>query len=551
MSEEWYKNLKDFVVTGKKEEEEVRTRSTGEFARDIGRAVGQGVSFGFGDEAEAFARALYAKFLDGDDFNTAYNETVKEIRDDIKEFREDEPVLAYGSEIAGAIPSSIGAGAKLAQLGVKGLKNPVIQGAVYGAGAGEGNPVERVPDALLGGAVSGAVSKILPPITDKAKELIKQNVPLTFGQAVGGGVRKTEEALKSIPLVGDPIVEAEIRAVKGFNKAVFNKVLEPLKKYGVDVNKELKGTLSGNQLYKKTSDIIEAGYNKLVPKLKFPTLSDLQPIYDDVILKQAEFMPKTVNNSFLRDMDEIVYANFGADGILTGEGFKRIQSGLRRKIRDISKSASEVDRGYARSYSDVLEALNNTLIKFNPKNAQQLNDLDFSFKMLNLTGKAVERGTKKEGTFTASNLLDAVKAGDPSLRKTDLRKGEALFQDLGNLGTALNVTLPDSGTATRFGVSSLFTTGGLGGGAMYQGADPLATSLLTGGLLGGYSRLGVPAVRGAYEKGIPAVRNVISGATANTDLIGNAEASDNNMLSIGVDNPKFVTMPDGRVVQRY
>ena len=171
--------------------------------------------------------------------------------------------------------------------------------------------------------------------------------------------------------------------------------------------------------------------------------------------------------------------------------------------------------------------------------------------MLNLTGKAVERGTKKEGTFTASNLLDAVKAGDPSLRKTDLRKGEALFQDLGNLGTALNVTLPDSGPATRFGVSSLFTTGGLGGGAMYQGADPLATSLLTGGLLGGYSRLGVPAVRGAYEKGIPAVRNVISGATANTDLIGNAEASDNNMLSIGVDNPKFVTMPDGRVVQRY
>ena len=51
--------------------------------------------------------------------------------------------------------------------------------------------------------------------------------------------------------------------------------------------------------------------------------------------------------------------------------------------------------------------------------------------------------------------------------------------------------------------------------------------------------------------GVPAIRNVISGATANTDLIGNAEASDNNMLSIGVDNPKFVTMPDGRVVQRY
>ena len=152
------------------------------------------------------------------------------------------------------------------------------------------------------------------------------------------------DRLKSIPLVGDPIVEAEIRAVRGFDKAVFNKVLEPLKKYGVDVDKELKGSLSGNQLYKKTSDIIEKGYDKLVPKLKFPNVSDLQPIYDDVILKQAEFMPKTVNNSFLRDMDEIVYANFGADGVLTGKGFKKIQSGLRRKIKGIARSASEVER---------------------------------------------------------------------------------------------------------------------------------------------------------------------------------------------------------------
>ena len=189
----WYDDLDDAVtVSGTKATK--RSRTTGEFARDIGRAVGQGVSFGFGDEAEAFARALYAKFIDGDDFNTAYNETVKEIRDDIKEFREDEPVLAYGSEIAGAIPSSIGAGAKLAQLGIKGLKNPVIQGAVYGAGAGEGNPVERVPDALLGGAVSGAVSKALPPITEGAKKLIKAGTPVTVGQAVGGGIRKVEQA---------------------------------------------------------------------------------------------------------------------------------------------------------------------------------------------------------------------------------------------------------------------------------------------------------------------------------------------------------------------
>ena len=543
----WYDDLDDAVtVSGTKATK--RSRTTGEFARDIGRAVGQGVSFGFGDEAEAFARALYAKFLDGDDFNTAYNETVKEIRDDIKEFREDEPVLAYGSEIAGAIPSSIGAGAKLAQLGIKGLKNPVIQGAVYGAGAGEGNPVERVPDALLGGAVSGAVSKALPPITEGAKKLIKAGTPVTVGQAVGGGIRKVEQALKSIPFLGDPIVEAEIRATQGFNKSAFAKVLEPLKKYGVNPNKELKGKETGNQLYSTAESIISKNYDKLVPKLKFPNQSDLQPIYDDIILKQAEFMPKNVNNAFLRDMDEIVYKNFGADGVLTGQGFKNIQSGLRRKIRNFANDPSEITRGYGRAYSEVLDGLTDTLKKNNPDLAVQLNDLDFYFKMLNLTGKAVERSLNKEGTFTPSALMGAVRQSDQSLRKGDVRKGQALFQDLANEGMALNMTLPDSGTATR----SLLTTGvGLNTAGAGLGADPVVTGLLTGGLIGGYSRLGVPAVRGAYEMGVPAIRNVLSGATANTDLIGNAEASDNNMINIGVDNPKFVTMPDGRVVQRY
>jgi len=544
----WYDELDDAVTVSETNTNE-RNRTTGEFARDIGRAVGQGVSFGFGDEFEAFARALYAKFIDGNDFNTAYNETVKEIRDDIKEFREDEPVLAYGSEIAGAIPSSIGAGAKLAQLGVKGLKNPVIQGAIYGAGAGEGNPVERVPDAILGGAVSGAVSKVLPPITEGAKKLIKAGTPVTVGQAVGGGIRKVEQALKSLPFLGDPIVEAEIRATQGFTKTAFREALKPLQKYGINLNKEFKGLETGNQLYAKAEQLINKSYQKLVPKLKFPNQSDLQPIYDDIILKQTEFLPKSVGNTFLKDMDEIVYANFGADGVLTGQGFKNIQSGLRGIIRDFSSDPNKLTRDYGKSYSLVLDALNKTLIKNNPKYAKELQDLDFSFKTLNFTiGKAVEKGGNKTGTFTPSNLMSAIRSADPSLRKSDFRKGEAVLQDLANEGQALNMTLPDSGTATR----SLFTTGlGLNTAGAVGGVDPVITGALTGGLLTGYSRAGVPAVRGAYEMGVPAIRNVLSGATANTDLIGNAEASDNNMLSIGVDNPKFVTMPDGRVVQRY
>tara|TARA_R100001509_G_C4874907_1_gene218227 strand:- start:244 stop:1809 length:1566 start_codon:yes stop_codon:yes gene_type:complete len=502
----WYEKLDDAVDVDTTEPE--RTRSVGDFAIDTGRSFAQGLTFAQADELEALARALYGKFAEGQDFNTAYDEILKSVRKDIKEFREDEPFVAYPAEIAGNIPSAIGAGARLANLGVKGLKNIATQGGLYGFGASEGDPVERLPDTAVSTAISTGLGKALPPVTEKAKELIKQGVPLTLGQSVGGGIRKLEEGIKSIPFLGDPIVGAEIRATQGFNKATFRKVLEPLEKYGVNLKKQLKGKTTGNELYKTAEDIISNGYEKLKPKLQFPNRDELQSIYDDVILKQADTMPKSVNNQFLQDMDNIVYKNFSPDGSLSGDDFKKIQSGLREQIRGYISSGDQVTRNYANSYNKVLEALTDTLVKNNPKYAPQLNDLDFSFKMLNIVGKAVEKGGTKQGTFTPNQLMQASRMADVGKNKKSFRKGEALMQDLANEGQALNLTLPDSGTATR----QLLTGGLLNLGGAGAGIDPLMTGLTTGGLISGYSRFGVPTVRDyIYGMGVPSARNVTSG----------------------------------------
>jgi len=508
----WYENLDNAIITKKSDvsPKESKDRSISEFAGDTTRAFAQGLSFGTADEMEAGARALYKKFIEGKDFNTAYNETVKEIRSDISQFREDNPKTAYGTEIAGNLPSGILATAKLAKLGFTPLKNLITQGSIYGAGTGEGNVVERVPDAVTGGAISGALGKALPPITDKAKDLIKKGIPLTVGQSVGGGLRKVEEGLKSIPFLGDAIVGAEIRATEGFNKATFKKVLEPLKDYGINLDKVLKKQTTGNELYKEASNIISNGYEKLKPKLKFPNRDELQSVYDDVILRQADVMPKSVNNKFLQDMDEIVYKNFSPDGSLSGDGFKKIQSGLRTLVRGYSNSTDQVTRNYAGSYDKVLDALNNTLVKNNPKYADELTALDFSFKMLNTVGKAVEKGSNRQGTFTPANLMSAVRSSDDSLRKTNVRKGEALLQDMALDGQNINLTLPDSGTASR----QLITGGLLNLGGGTAGIDPFITGGLTGGIIGGYSKVGVPAVRTLYDRGLPAMRNVLSGNLA-------------------------------------
>ena len=502
----WYEKLDDAVDVDTTEPE--RTRSIGEFARDTGRSFLQGLTFAQADELEALARALYGKFAEGQDFNTAYDDILKSVRKDITEFREDFPEVAYPTEIAGNIPSAIGAGARLANLGIKRLKNIATQGGLYGFGASEGDPVERLPETAVSAGISGTLGKVLPPVTEKAKELIKQGVPLTVGQSVGGGLRKIEEGIKSIPFLGDPIVGAEIRATQGFNKATFSKVLEPLEKYGVNLKKQLEGKTTGNELYKTAENIINNGYEKLKPKLKFPNRDELQSIYDDVILKQADTMPKSVNNQFLQDMDNIVYANFSPDGSLSGDGFKKIESGLRQQINSYLGSSDQVTRNYANSYDAVLDALSDTLIKNNPKYAPQLKDLDFSFKMLNIVGRAVEKGGSKQGTFTPNQLMQASRMADVGRNKKSFRKGEALMQDLANEGQALNLTLPDSGTATR----QLLTGGLLNIGGAGAGINPLATGLTTGGLISGYSRFGVPTVRDyIYGMGVPSARNVTSG----------------------------------------
>ena len=519
MSENWYNKLKDAEKVTQSAPTQ-RNRTVGEFAKDTGRSFLQGLTFAQADEIEALARALYGKFAEGQDFNTAYDEILKSVRTDIQEFRDDFPEVAYPAEIAGNIPSAIGAGARLAGMGIKGLKNIATQSGLYGFGASEGkDPVDRLPDTALSTAIGTGLGKVLPPVTEKAKELIKQGVPLTLGQSVGGGIRKLEEGIKSIPFLGDPIVGAEIRATQGFNKATFSKILEPLKKYGVDPKKQLAGKKTGNELYKTAENIISNGYEKLKPKLKFPTRVELQSVYDDVILRQADTMPKSVNNQFLQDMDNIVYKNFSPDGSLSGEGFKKIQSGLREQIKGYISSGDQVTRNYANSYNKVLDALTDTLVKNNPKYAPQLNDLDFSFKMLNIVGKAVEKGGTKQGTFTPNQLMGASRMADVGKNKKSFRKGEALMQGMANEGQNLNLTLPDSGTATR----QLLTGGLLNLGGAGAGIDPFTTGMVTGGLIGGYSRAGVPVVRDLiYGAGVPSARNITSG------LLGNEFAPDIN-----------------------
>lgn len=198
----------------------------------------QGLSFGSADELQGLVAGLYSKFAEGKDFQTAYNETVDAIRSDLKSFREEEPLYAYGSEIVGSLPTAIFGGAKLAKAGVDAIKSAGLMGGAYGGLATDSSdPVDRSIGTGIGALAGGTLQKVAPYATEGAKKLIKRGVPVTVGDAVGGGLKRFEEAMTSVPLLGSSIASAKQRSKIGFDRTIFEEVLEPLKTFGVNPKK--------------------------------------------------------------------------------------------------------------------------------------------------------------------------------------------------------------------------------------------------------------------------------------------------------------------------
>ena len=122
------------------------------YAGNLARAIGQGVTFGFGDELEAGVRSLIG--------DRSYDEEVGDIRKSISEFRDTNPIAAYGSEIVGSIPTGVGLAGLALRGGLKGAaKIGALEGSIYGAGEGEG-VTGTATSAALGTGLGAAGGKV-------------------------------------------------------------------------------------------------------------------------------------------------------------------------------------------------------------------------------------------------------------------------------------------------------------------------------------------------------------------------------------------------------
>lgn len=188
-------------------------------ASDLARGAGQGLSFGFSDEAVGAARALKDILTDpnAQSFLKQYRQHQQEEQQANEAAAQRSPIAYnvgdYGSTILSGLLS--GGAAPAAKLGARGLANLALKGAAIGGAQGLGrstqtieeNPTGLASDVAQGATVGAVLAPLLGKVFEKApvsaaaaEEIEQSPLKAQIGQAyragkAGEGFNKTRDVI--------------------------------------------------------------------------------------------------------------------------------------------------------------------------------------------------------------------------------------------------------------------------------------------------------------------------------------------------------------------
>jgi hypothetical protein len=365
------------------------------------------------------------------------------------------------------------------------LSQAVAGGAAYGAAT--------MPERLSGGVAGGigggigygvpaAIGKaVAPRVNPAAQELIDSGATLTPGEILGGLVQRSEDALTSVPVVGDAIRSAKGRSIADFNRRVINEAIEPVGGVlddSVDVGRSAIG---------KAQDIVSDEYGEVLSSMS--ARIDPQFLSEiDNLKKMAQQLPKAYRKRFIREIDDKLLRPFENENeMLLGETFKEIDSGLRTMYKKAQASSNQFERDYGDALRSAHLSLMDLAKRQNPAMSQRLANADKSYAKLSRIEQAAGYEGAREGVFTPSHLLRAIK-------QNTSKKRYAAGGGFGQASTEgakdiLSQTVPDSGTPLRSIIA-------LGAGGMI---DPnIAVGMLAASAP--YTRTGTRIMQGALTR---------------------------------------------------
>ena len=482
--------------------------------RDILAGLTQGASLGASDEilgrAESFIR------------NVPAANTIERRRDDIRQAAQNSPLAFLGAEVAGSvIPTALAlratkgkqapAASKIGELGQKIMANPYgraaavggAEGAVAGFNTGEGDAMQRLPGAAVGGALGAGLGSFAefaqPRISEKAIELAKKYAIPLSPASLGDSGKALEMAARQVPFVGGEFRKRREETLDAFNTAVVNEVLKGTGRAATKIS-------AGRDAYTEAAEQVGKAYDEILGSVDSIQLGGSLV---DLAAEGLEGLPKKAVKAINKRLKAIDDRANSAEPI-SGKKFKEVDSLLRELIATYQKGASNPDPLTKLESVDIRDAL----IAFRQDMldaagaavggdfAARLRGADFAYKKLQVLRKISEgRGTAER--FTPKQLQAAVsqlmrKEGD------QVARGTAPLQQLADQA-ADELSDLEYSTARDSTVVRLLTEGGpLAAGATAIGADygmdqDLETQTMLGagstlaglGLLAGLSRPGV------------------------------------------------------------
>ena len=256
----------DFLVEAGKQGQTVgfnnaNKPSVGGDVMGTARGLFQGATFGFGDEIIAGGTAGLKKIVSGDDraLGDIYQQELQRERERIGEFRETDPIKAYGSEFAGGAAVPLGVSKNVKQAVTLGAGT----GGAFAAGSAEGDAMDRLMSiptgaafgAILGGTFQVAGRTVQDLLKDflskkaqkaaaegaKSVQQLKDEASAFYEQAMENGLEIDPSSLQTII---DDALTAGRRSGDNFNRGltpksagVIDDIRSAIKDFSKDINK--------------------------------------------------------------------------------------------------------------------------------------------------------------------------------------------------------------------------------------------------------------------------------------------------------------------------
>lgn len=360
-----------------------------------------------------------------------------------------------------------------ANVGLAVAAGPRAAGQVItGAVAGAAQPSEELPGAgywgekaaqagagAAGVAAARGLARVISPnasVDPQLQLLRREGVTPTVGQILGGIPNRIEQASTSIPIVGSTVAAARQRAAFDFNRAIGNRALGP-------IGAELPGDVPvGHEMVDYVGRTLNDAYAALLPNLRGAMDAQLTSQIGTV-RQMAQSLPDSQMHQLNRIIRQEIEDRFTGGGLASGETIKNIESKLGGLARGYMRDTNYDNRQMGAALRELQANLREMIARQNPDAAPALQNINRGWAELVRLEDAAARAGAREGVFTPGQYLAAVRHTDPTMRKRQFSRGQALGQDIGTAAQMkLGNTLPNSGTTDRAWLAGLLGFGAAG-----------------------------------------------------------------------------------------